>query len=771
MSFNPWKQYRTFATRTIVTAICSTIVILSEPIGLAQTPQDFGYGSIPHAKGRRPLVTILLQYSDARFRPEHTPAFYKQVLFGSESRRVPNLAGVGGYFHQNSYGQFQFEDVGVLGPFTNPDDPATPPNESLVEAAWGFTPGSSGTNETMPEYAETKRLKVLGNAIALADRAGFDFGRFDKNRDGTITNDELIVLVVLADSIRGDNLASTDKKWAGNPGDRRPDTHYRFVRVHGYVDGPDKPPARDKIPLYSWYSPFRGDNFITTDPRWAGQGGDKRAPDYGFVRLEGYVYPPEHSYSFGMVPLYSWYSRSRGDNFMTSDPAWAGKSGDRRLPDYEFVRMEGYATSPAFAQTGQLPLYSWYGGRSDGGGANRSTEPACVAVRSGRVCAGIPHGGESVDVATLAHELSHAIGYSFEHYGATGLNARYSLMASTSPRLLDGRTIAHHDPFVKMKLGWLTPACSTVTEKKEVTLRAAELPWREGAIQAWIVYDPQRGANEFFILEYRSNFEGRAATIPLYSWFSLSRGDNFVTTDSAWAGNIGDIRSPDYRFLGVEGYADPPNANGLGSKILNSWYSPSRGDNFITTHAAWQGTVGGVREPDYRFVRTEGILSPTPAAGMVALYSWFSPSRRDHFITSDPAWGGTAGETRAPDYRFVRVEGFASLRPPVNYDRDPWGSGHMGIPDSGLAIWHVKLDNAKNPERRQALFPANPNQTEFAVYMVPPGGSLGRPGDNGLWDAADGDVRLTWLDGTDSGIRIRVLTEVTSPILRIRIGS
>jgi hypothetical protein len=33
----------------------------------------------------------------------------------------------------------------------------------------------------------------------------------------------------------------------------------------------------------------------------------------------------------GLVPLYGWYAGRLGDNFATSDPAWAGvRSGERR---------------------------------------------------------------------------------------------------------------------------------------------------------------------------------------------------------------------------------------------------------------------------------------------------------------------------------------------------------------------------------------------------------------------------------------------------------
>jgi hypothetical protein len=138
--------------------------------------------------------------------------------------------------------------------------------------------------------------------------------------------------------------------WMGNPGETRsPD--YGFVREEGWVFNPAKPPPAGTIPLYSWYSPARRDNFVTSSPGWIGylkgHGGDPeypsfRSPDYSFVRLEGYIYPPDVPPPPGTVPLYGWYSNGRGDNYATSMPAWAGSPGDVRSPDYGFVRLEGY---------------------------------------------------------------------------------------------------------------------------------------------------------------------------------------------------------------------------------------------------------------------------------------------------------------------------------------------------------------------------------------------------------------------------------------------
>jgi hypothetical protein len=159
----------------------------------------------------------------------------------------------------------------------------------------------------------------------------------DVNRDDTIP------LHSWYSDRREDNYTTTMQVWMGSPGQMRsPD--YGFVRHEGWVFNPAKPPPAGTIPLYSWYSPSRRDNFVTSNPGWFGylKGDGERSPDYYFVRLEGYIYPPDVPPPTDTVPLYSWYSNGRGDNYATSMPVWAGGPGDVRSPDYEFVRLEGY---------------------------------------------------------------------------------------------------------------------------------------------------------------------------------------------------------------------------------------------------------------------------------------------------------------------------------------------------------------------------------------------------------------------------------------------
>jgi hypothetical protein len=129
-----------------------------------------------------------------------------------------------------------------------------------------------------------------------------------------------------------------------------------------YCDAAGSSPS-GTVPLISMWSPSREDNFTTTAPAWMGCEGTVRSPDYRYVRLEGHIFDPARPQPQGTVKLYSWYSRTRGDNFATSHPRWIHWSGDgrRRDPDYGLVRLEGYVFSPDRPQPrGTVPLYRWW---------------------------------------------------------------------------------------------------------------------------------------------------------------------------------------------------------------------------------------------------------------------------------------------------------------------------------------------------------------------------------------------------------------------------
>ncbi len=168
-------------------------------------------------------------------------------------------------------------------------------------------------------------------------------------------------------------------------------------------------------------------------------------------------------------------------------------------------------------------------------------------------------------------------------------------------------------------------------------------------------------------------------TVPLCSWYSPSRGDNFTTSNSAWCGAKGK-RAPDYRRVGTVGRVfDPARPQPVGTVALRSWYSPSRGDNHLTTDPQWAGGPGDTMSPDYRFVRIEGYVYPEAVADSAPLVTLYSADRGDHFTTSSPQYTNVGTGTRSPDYRRRRVEGYVlpvTTKPkPTSWERSAFGLG------------------------------------------------------------------------------------------------
>jgi hypothetical protein len=79
------------------------------------------------------------------------------------------------------------------------------------------------------------------------------------------------------------------------------------------------------VPLFSWWSHHRGDNFLTSQAAWAGCDGSVRFPHpdrYIFVQFAGFAFDPAAAAPPHTVPLFHWWNPDRQDNFVTSDPRW-----------------------------------------------------------------------------------------------------------------------------------------------------------------------------------------------------------------------------------------------------------------------------------------------------------------------------------------------------------------------------------------------------------------------------------------------------------------
>jgi len=148
-----------------------------------------------------------------------------------------------------------------------------------------------------------------------------------------------------------------------------------------------------------------------------------------------------------------------------------------------------------------------------GGGRTINTESCTNVPVPGRrkrisVCTGGSFVGHDASLATFAHELSHLLG-TIDIYGSSCLSKGLSLMSCTG---YEGPLLKYKanetfllDPWHRSRLGWLKPRIYSITTAGSALLREpTELYGESYNAGPIILYDPRKGFQEYFILEYRA---------------------------------------------------------------------------------------------------------------------------------------------------------------------------------------------------------------------------------------------------------------------------
>lgn len=102
---------------------------------------------------------------------------------------------------------------------------------------------------------------------------------------------------------------------------------------------------------------------------------------------------------------------------------------------------------------------------------------------------------------SVAHELSHNLGTK-DLYGSGCLSSGLTLMSCTIFAANDDFRTFHLDPWHKMQLGWVEPRVATLASGGTATMAATSVNSPNTPI---LFYDPARGVDEFFIVEFRNN--------------------------------------------------------------------------------------------------------------------------------------------------------------------------------------------------------------------------------------------------------------------------
>ena len=134
-------------------------------------------------------------------------------------------------------------------------------------------------------------------------------------------------------------------------------------------------------------------------------------------------------------------------------------------------------------------------------GAMRKTQPECLKTSNSsvEVCTEVLLLGDDPSISLLCHELSHFLGTNdlYGRWSLDNFNSGCTLMGSNR----GGIASFHLDPWHKMQLGWIEPKIVLAQSAGQHQLKSAN---QTNLNPALILFDPRKGLNEYFILEYRS---------------------------------------------------------------------------------------------------------------------------------------------------------------------------------------------------------------------------------------------------------------------------
>ncbi|HVK25871.1 MAG TPA: hypothetical protein VM677_31320 [Actinokineospora sp.] len=191
--------------------------------------------------------------------------------------------------------------------------------------------------------------------------------------------------------------------------------------------------------------------------------------------------------------------------------------------------------------------------------------------------------------------------------------------------------------------------------------------------------------------------------LPLVTFFNATTGDYFTTAQEVWTCGYYNISPcadrPGWVIVGRQGDVfNPANPQPAGTVKLFHWWSPDRSDNFLTTDPAWSGDIGDrrVSGSEYTLLRIEGFVNPPPtSAGPLTLRSFWSATNLDNAaVVRFP------NSTTPPGYGFYRIE--ANLLPPnaASLTGCQTSAPHQNITES----WHAHANTISPYSSRIGVF-------------------------------------------------------------------
>jgi hypothetical protein len=115
---------------------------------------------------------------------------------------------------------------------------------------------------------------------------------------------------------RNDNYTTANQEFIS-----RTPTLYRSSGIEGWIKQPVGEAPEGMVPLHTWYSRTRKEH-VTMSERDTNPFREALEPAYHHLRPEGFIFDPDRLPPPGTIPLNRWWSTPRQDNVTLTDPHW-----------------------------------------------------------------------------------------------------------------------------------------------------------------------------------------------------------------------------------------------------------------------------------------------------------------------------------------------------------------------------------------------------------------------------------------------------------------
>ena len=498
---------------------------------------------------------------------------------------------------------------------------------------------------------------------------------------------------------------------------------YQLKRVESFMFKPDLPsPYTDALELQGWWSPSRGDYLMTSDPAWASPT-SSHGPDYAHVRLEGYGYAQPVS---GSVPLRAFFSATNGDNYENTLPDWnpavASPSGD-----YAFVRTEAWMPPPP--ESSNLPALQDLGlGNMKINGVTATGQRPLIMVRA--------------TYPSTTQPLNHDLAY----YDALTFGPSYPNAVDYFREVSNGQFTWKRAGAYNVALGASVTSIETAYSDIVTQLAARGVDFSAFDTDG----DGQVLPYELGVLMYDNGSINAAATrfggcVDLTATQGVRVCGTGVEAGGVPTGGIS-AAGEETSFANVVhelthqlGATDlyGLNCNSLHVTLMSCTFADGFIDERTYYHLdPWHEMQLGWIKP-----RLHSVLDPGSVERLIA------PQ-----VTTDGDFSDASPllfyDPRRGHVEYLLVEYRApSVTAATTYD--------AGNPAAGVVIWYVKQDATKLPATTPAVGDPMMRLEQTVFTLSAP--SFTRGG-QAAWSSANGVIAPTWLDGSDTGLRLQIGT-------------